>query len=110
MQTSRGHDLRACVKHYSTLISGKPIFAPTETPAQSGRTFTYLRSDPRLGCPLTSLRNMSGERKHYAVTCNPPRRVAHSSYARSLRGLSRNSCHRLRMGRMDARKYCHENG
>ena len=28
----------------------------------------------------------------------------------SRRGLSRNGCHRLRMGRMDARRHGHENG
>ena len=37
-------------------------------------------------------------------------RVAYPSLTGSRRGLSRNSRHRLRLGRMDARRHGHENG
>ena len=41
------------------------------------------------GCPLPSLRNMSGERKYHASAFNPARRIAEASAARRSRRCGR---------------------
>jgi hypothetical protein len=56
------------------------------------------------GCPLSSLRNMSGERNPHAITSNPARRIDYSSLAGSLRRICSNSDHRLHLGRVDTEK------
>ena len=56
------------------------------------------------GCPLPSLRNMSGERNHHAITSNPTRRIDYSSLTGRLHRICSDSDHRLHLGRVDTGK------
>jgi len=64
------------------------------------------------GCPLPSLRNMSGERNHHAITPNPARRIDYSSLAGRLHRICSDSDHRLHLVRalapICADKFRHE--
>ncbi len=49
------------------LFANGRILHSTEAPAQRARAFNSVFDRNPSGCPLPSLRNMSGERKHHAV-------------------------------------------
>src|SRR4029453_5641765 len=62
---------------------------------------------PGIRCPRSETCRAKGTSD--AITSNSARRVAHASLAGRVCRLSRNSGHRLRLGRMDIGKYCEGN-
>src|ERR1043166_7400795 len=69
-----------------------------------GLQFPFFRPEPIL-VPARSFRRMSDERTPHASALNPARRLAQAAPAGRFHRLSRDSDHRLRLGRMDAGKY-----
>jgi hypothetical protein len=64
-----------------------------DTPSQGVRSSIQLaEADPGV---LASLRNMWGERKFRAITCNPTRRIAEAAAARRGSRSYRNHNHRI---------------
>src|SRR5438034_4812787 len=69
-----------------------------DTPSQSVRSSFQLAEPEPIRVPVSSLRNMSGERKYHASTCNSARRIAEASTARRSRRCRRNDVCWLLLG------------
>ena len=76
-----------------------------DTPSQSVRS-SFQRAEPEpIRVSVSSLRNMSGERKYHASTCNSARRIAEASAARRSRRCRRNDVCWLLLGWLVARQH-----
>ena len=69
-----------------------------DTPSQRVRSSIRLAEPEPTRVSVSSLRNMSGERKYRATTCNSGRRISDASAARRSRRCCRNDGCRLLLG------------
>ena len=63
------------------LLMGARFLRSSRCRKATGLSIQLTQRNPS-GCPLSSLRNMSGERNPHAITSNPARRIDYSSSCR----------------------------